>query len=119
MVYNFSNPTPTTPALNIAFASETSGFNAPTLLNSWANVGGTNAVAGFRKNQKSDCIELKGYVTGGSTGTVAFTLPVGCRPSEKRNFAVAGGSAEVLTNGNVILNGTTLGLDGIFFLAQQ
>lgn len=118
-VYDYSDPTPTTPALNVAFASQTTGFNAPTLLNSWANVGGINAVAGFRKNQKNDCVELKGYVTGGSTGTVAFILPTGCRPAEKRNFAVAGGTAEVLGDGTVILNGTTLGLDGIFFLAQQ
>jgi hypothetical protein len=119
MVYNFSDPTPLTPALNVAFASQTTAFNALALVNSWANVGGTNATAGYRKNQKSDCIELKGYVTGGSTGTVAFTLPAGCRPTEKRNFAVAGGNAEVLANGTVILNGTTLGLDGIIFLAQQ
>lgn len=119
MVYNYDNPTPLTPALNVAFASQITDFNAPALINSWANVGGTNAVAGFRKNQKSDCIELKGFVTGGSTGTVAFTLPTGCRPNEKRNFAVFGGTAEVLANGTVILNGTTLGLDGIIFLAQQ
>jgi hypothetical protein len=119
MVYNYDDPTPLTPALNVAFASQTTGFNAPALVNSWANVGGVNATTGYRKNQKSDNIELKGYVTGGVTGTVAFTLPTGCRPTEKRNFAVAGGTAEISTNGNVVLNGVTLGLDGIIFLAQQ
>jgi hypothetical protein len=119
MVYNFPNLTPTAPPLNIAFASETSGFNAPTLLNSWANAGGDNATAGFRKNQKSDCIELKGFLIGGATGSIAFILPVGCRPSEKRNFVGVGGTIELLISGEIILNGTAVCLDGIFFLAQQ
>jgi len=119
IIYGYDNPTPNLPPLNVFFVSETDGFVNLPLINSWTNVGGTNAITAFRKNQKSGCIELKGYLTGGSTGTVAFTLPAGCRPAEKRNFAVSGGTAEVLGNGNVILNGTTLGVDGVFFLAQQ
>lgn len=53
--------------------------------NSWANFGGTNATAAYRKNLPSGDIEIKGFVKSGGANTV-FTLPSAYKPSEDRNF---------------------------------
>jgi hypothetical protein len=50
-----------------------------TFQNSWANTGGGLAPAGFYKD-KFNIVHLRGVIDTGTTGTVAFTLPVGYRP---------------------------------------
>lgn len=53
---------------------------APTLVNSWVNVGGTAATAGYLKDPIG-FVHLRGRIHGGTSGSTAFTLPAGYRPS--------------------------------------
>lgn len=57
---------------------------APTLLNAWINVGGTDDAAGYMKDSLG-FVHLKGIIYNGviTAGTVLFTLPAGYRPSKK------------------------------------
>lgn len=52
---------------------------APAFQNSWANVGGVYTPMRFRSN--IGAVDMEGAIVGGAAGTVAFTLPVGYRPS--------------------------------------
>jgi hypothetical protein len=54
---------------------------APTLLNSWVNLGDSYPTAGYRKNQFG-MVELRGIVTGGASGSVICVLPEGYRPAK-------------------------------------
>jgi hypothetical protein len=83
---------------------------APTLLNSWADIGGTYQVAQYRI--MNGCIELRGVITGGANNTVAFTLPVGFRPLYDHAILVWGGDSPItpviitlLQNGDVYMRG--------------
>ena len=119
IVYGLDNPTPSTPALNVQFASQNTPWIAPTFQNGWTNVGGVNATAAYRKNQYTGNVELKGFLSAGALNVAAFTLPVGYRPLEKRNFGVFGGYVAVQTDGEVQPDATNISLDGIFFKAEQ
>ena len=121
-VYNYNNPSPSLPALNVQFANQDAPWIAPTLTNSWVNAGGTNASASYRKNERSGNVELKGFIVNGVVGSAAFTLPVGYRPYEKRWFQVLGGVVYVNTNGDVVPDAPTVNqasLDNIQFVAEQ
>lgn len=72
--------------------------------NSW--VAGSTAPA---YNKKSDnFVVLRGFITSGTVGTAAFTLPVGYRPIAQCSFGVnsnsAAGIVTVATNGVVSVN---------------
>jgi hypothetical protein len=83
---------------NITFSSGTAGtyvtgynpWNAPTLLNSWTNQGGTAALAGYKL--ESVTVSLSGTIRPGTltNGTTLFVLPAGFRPTADRQLAVAG-----------------------------
>lgn len=86
-------------------------WSAPSLLNSWTNVGGGNVEAGFMMDRNGR-VHIRGHLGGGTTtdGTTIFTLPSGYRPLAIHHFVTwnEGASANrqavgiaVLTNGNV------------------
>lgn len=54
---------------------------APTLLNSWTNLGGAYEPAGYYKDDMG-IVHVRGIVTGGTTtlGTPILTFPAGYRP---------------------------------------
>jgi len=76
---------------------------APTFTNSWANGGS----AAYTKDNMN-CVMLRSFITSGTVGTAAFTLPVGYRPVTQESFAVnsngALGIVTVATNGAVNIN---------------
>lgn len=101
--------------------------NAPTLINSWSNVGTPDEDAGYYKF--ADRVYIRGHLTGGASNTIAFVLPVGYRPArvvEFMCFTTSGGggsggnsSASVDASGNVRLymsgTSTDVSLDSISF----
>lgn len=66
-------------------------WTAPTLLNSWVNMGGALQVAQYRK--VGDMVQIRGAVQNGTIGLVVFTLPVGFRPPANEAFAVVSSGA--------------------------
>lgn len=96
---------------------------APSLINSWANFGSGNANVGYMK--RDGIVHLKGLVASGTIGAAIFTLPVGYRPAESRNYGTVSnglfGYCGVLANGNVTANAgsnTWFSIDGISFPAE-
>lgn len=101
-----------------------------TFTNSWANVGGATPPAGFYKD-KFNMVHLQGNIDTGASGTVAFTLPVGYRPTYATHRILyndnggpgPGGAAvslEVQADGDVVPTygaGTDVWLDGVSFRA--
>lgn len=59
----------------------------PAFENSWGNVG--NMDLAFRLRE-AGVVDIEGIIGGGSTGTVAATLPEGYRPSTTGFFAAVG-----------------------------
>ncbi|MEA3035768.1 MAG: hypothetical protein QOH04_1533 [Sphingomonadales bacterium] len=67
----------------------TDAATAATLLNSWTNSGGANAVAGYFKDGDGK-VNLRGSLaTSGASGSVAFTLPSRYRPSATLSVRLA------------------------------
>jgi len=96
-------------------------WTAPTLINSWANIGGSSNVAGYAKDTIGN-VHLKGIIRYGSVPSTAFTLPIGYRPPvETFRFGItAGGLAyfTLKTDGSVEVttgNNTFISLDGVQF----
>jgi|SRR5580765_7502345 len=88
---------------------------APTaFLNSWNDVGAPNLNAGYRKEVEG-WVTLCGKLSGGSTNTTAFVLPVGYRPAG--NWTQGG--VLVDASGNVKPQGTSPSLDGVRFMAAS
>ena len=108
---------PQPPQWNMAYPSDRCDFIAPTLVNSWVNTGGNNAPAGYVYTVDGN-IRLKGNISGGLTGTVAFTLPAGYRPYSIMNYVVFGGSVLIEPDGRVIVTGTNIWLSDISFQAR-
>ena len=108
---------PLTPQWNMHYPSDDTQFTAATLINSWANVGGNYANAGYRWNGRTGNVELQGSINTGSTGTIAFNLPAGYRPLNNSLFPVYGGTVQVTTAGDVIITGTDVAFNGISFPA--
>lgn len=95
---------------------------APSLLNSWANFGGSAQVAGYLKD--AGYVHLTGVVKDGTAtpGTVIFTLPSGYRPAAEETFVVASngayGECVIQSDGDVTINAgsnTSFSLCGIAF----
>lgn len=93
------------------------GWLPVTFQNSWANVGAGTPPVTYYKDQNG-VVTVYGSLTGGSSGTVAFTLPAGYRPAYVTNRFAGGvrydGSTEQLffvevdNSGNVTLYGTVV-----------
>ena len=80
---NATNATTAGTATNLAAPEAFRNIGAagqPAFTNAWANFGGGRATAGFYID-KGSVVHLKGSITGGTSGTSAFTLPVGYRPA--------------------------------------
>jgi hypothetical protein len=97
-----------------------SAWITPTFINSWANFGSGFEAAGYLKDPFG-FVHLKGVITGGSAGTVAFVLPAGFRPGATTdNTSIASSFIQISTGGNVLVaGGTTSSLSGITFLAEN
>jgi hypothetical protein len=100
---------------------------APTLLNSWTNIGGGYETTAYLKDGLG-FVHLKGVISGGATATTAYVLPAGYRPGAKTfvsgtNNAGTSSSVQIDTVGNVLVviasAGTAVGLSGITFLAEN
>lgn len=98
---------------------------APTLLNSWTNLGAPYAGAGYYKDPLGR-VHLRGVVKNGTSGegVAIFILPTGYIPANRHMFASIGGAnslarIDVETTGRVsatvVSNNTFLSLDGISF----
>jgi hypothetical protein len=72
---------------------------APTMLNAWVNFGGSDAAAGYMKDDFG-WVNVKGRIKSGTIGQTAFTLPAGYRPLETQRFTVSSNGAF----GEVIIN---------------
>lgn len=96
-------------------------WGVPSLVNSWINFGGSDAVAGYYVDG-ANIVRLKGKVKSGTVGSPIFVLPVGYRPSENVIFAISSNDAfgvvKIDTSGNVTCttgNNTYVSLDNISF----
>lgn len=80
----------------------------PAFTNGWANRGGGYCVTRFMKDP-AGIVRIEGTLITGTTGTAAFTLPVGYRPAVDQYFpvllaaGVAGGYCSISTAGVVVL----------------
>lgn len=87
-------------------------------LGTWANTGTTFANAGFYKDPL-EVVHLRGKIDTGSSGTDAFQLPKGFRPSKELGFGVWGGTVLIDTDGYVNVTGTAVHLEGIYFRVDK
>jgi hypothetical protein len=80
----------------------------PVFQNSWVNYA-AGQVAQFRKYPDGK-VKLQGYIKGGATGTVVFTLPVGYRPPDQVGFSgyCSGGACLVTVNPDGTVQVTTV-----------
>ena len=104
---NATNATTAGTATNVAAPEAFRNIGAagqPAFTNAWTNFGGGRATAGFYID-KGSVVHLKGSITGGASGTSAYTLPVGYRPASDLLFPVGTGS-NVLTNVLLASTGT-------------
>lgn len=114
---------------NSSFLFGDTAWTAPTLVNSWANAGGSAAPAGYRK--VGNLVLLKGAINAGASNTLAFTLPAGYNPTGTLSFPInaynsgtnanVGGFVSVGSSGSVTIvygAGTTeIFLDSVRFLS--
>jgi len=99
-----------------------SSWTTPTLLNSWTNNGGSYQTAGYRKDT-NNVIHLRGQLTGGTTGSTVFTLPLGYSPPATQRYfcsSTSGGcEISITSSGSVVATvaagGNQIGLNGISF----
>jgi hypothetical protein len=78
----------------------------PSFQNSWTNAGGTLAPLRFRRLVAGG-VEIQGSVTGGTPGTLVFTLPTYYRPDHELRLAASDDAGDflvfrVLADGSVI-----------------
>lgn len=96
---------------------------APTLLNSWVNFATTYNYATGYFVDNFGFVHIEGRLSGGTSGTVAFTLPVGYRPTKDFLVVIATntnafGTAFIKATGDVVLyfaSGTWCDLGQIIF----
>jgi hypothetical protein len=101
--YTFSELKKIANSLGVVYEPE--DWNTPSLINSWADAGTDPGyyIDPFRR------VWLKGTLGTGTSGTVAFNLPVGYRPPQDMYFpvllagAVAGGYVLIDTGGDVYI----------------
>jgi hypothetical protein len=91
-------------------------WQAPVLLNSWANAA-TFLPAGYMRDALG-FVHLRGQIQTGVPPSVAFTLPVGYRPAARIDLNTSYGTISVRSDGSVFVLAVTAGsagLDGITF----
>ena len=94
---------PITDAVNTVIASTTpSAWTAVTFQNGWSNFGSGLQQCHYRG--VGDEVEIRGVIGGGTTGTVAFTLPTGFRPPATLAFPAA--AAGNFATANITAAGT-------------
>lgn len=98
-----------------------SGAPAAAFVNSWVNFGGALPTAKYWFDREGN-VHLEGTIKTGTINTVAFTLPVGYRPTTTQKFAVisngAIGELEIQTDGDVLpVSGSNVSfnLNGVYF----
>lgn len=84
------------------------GWIAPTLINNWANYGGSWVGARYRR--KNGIVYLQGLIKNGTSGVDAFILPAGFRPPVGTILMNTSVSGEPWTVTRVDINGTTGGV---------
>lgn len=111
-------------ALLKALASP-AAWRVPTLGSGWTAAGGVYEAPGYRLTLEGG-VELRGHITGGSTGAL-FTLPVGFRPRADHLFFTAtysasGGASFAVSSAGVVTvlsfaggASSIVGLNGIRF----
>jgi hypothetical protein len=88
----------------------------PAWMNSWTNVTALGSVQFYR--DPFERVWLKGGLQGGALNSGAFTLPVGYRPATQEAFSSIQGRVDVLANGQVVPQATSIGwvtLSGVSF----
>lgn len=100
--------------------------SAPGFQNAWGNAPGQQP-AGFWKDPHGH-VHVRGSITGGAAGSVAFTLPAGFRPAAQEVFSVTANTgviafAAISAAGTVLFNaaaaaGQYVALGAITFLAE-
>lgn len=100
---------------------------APSLTNSWVNLGAPYETAGYLKD-RFGFVHLKGAISTGASSTTAFTLPAGYRPGATGYYPVVTssfvfGALYIDTSGLVQPNGANSGvstfMSGTKFLAEN
>jgi hypothetical protein len=81
----------------------------PAFQNSWTNYGAAQQLAQFRKFPDGK-VKLSGYIKGGATSTVAFTLPVGYRPPDQVAFICYASNGNCLVTVDSALDATPGGV---------
>lgn len=79
------------------------GWLIPTLLNNWTNYG--SGWTGARYRRKNGIVYMQGLIAAGTSGSSAFTLPVGFRPDTILMIASISGEPWTVTRVDVSPNG--------------
>lgn len=100
-------------------------WQSPTLLNNWANFGGTFNSAGFWLDSVG-VVHFRGVIFGGVSNSQIFSLPIGYRPtatealmtwSFSSSMGYQVGRVDVSADGAVRCTvGSSTGVTGAFFL---
>lgn len=104
---------------------------APTLINSWANVGGGASTAGYFKDPLG-FVHCRGRVMSGANSSNIFVFPAGFRPGQGNYYPLGGTATSVITSLIAFVDptgfvqfasanagaGTDVSLAGISFLAE-
>jgi hypothetical protein len=69
---------------DIAALKAVPAWTGVTFSNGWSNFGTGYQLAQYRK--VGDMVYVRGTITGGAAGTIAFTLPTGFRPPASMGF---------------------------------
>jgi hypothetical protein len=110
---------PATPQFNMYYSTGNLPGAVTVFQNSWASVGAPyDSVKYILKKQVNE-VTFTGAITGGSAGTVAFSVPAGFRPLFRVGYVVPGGEIQVDPTGDVtVVSGTTVLLDQVSYSAS-
>jgi hypothetical protein len=110
---------PVAPQFNMYYTAGNLTNTVTAFQNSWVSVGAPFDAVRYVFSKQIGQINFTGAITGGSAGTVAFTLPAGYRPLHRVVLLVPGGEIQIDANGDVTVNsGTTLVLEQVQFLVS-
>lgn len=101
------------------------GWIEPTLLNNWANFGGSEDTAGYWRNP-GGLVVLKGAIKDGVIPSSAFVLPEGLRPLSTKRFPIVSNNLFGVVYVNdlgvvTVISGDNIRVDlsSIIFRAEQ